>query len=309
MTRDMPAEAMRDMAAVDPDFLTYRAPVNARGDQPLEPTMDGDVKVYELEAATIEWNILEYERVMAYAFNRQVPGPRIRLTEGDRVRIRVTNSLPEPTTVHWHGLIVPNAMDGPAEITQNPIAPGDTFDYEFDVGQAGTFFYHSHSHVDRQQALGLYGALIIDPRDTSAVPEYDQELLVQLQEWNEREGYTYPAMPMEGALPNFFTINGKAYPATETVQANLGDRLLIRFIGSNSGFIHPMHIHGGPFTVIATDGVPIPESARYEKDTINVAPGEPTTSSGPPGNLESGCSTATSTISRPTTTLKKAVVG
>ena len=274
MTRDMPAAAMRDMAAVDPDDLTYRAPVDARGDQPMEPVMDGEVKVYELEAAAIEWNILEYERVMAYAFNRQVPGPRIRLTEGDRVRIRVTNSLPEPTTVHWHGLIVPNAMDGPAEITQDPIAPGDTFEYEFEVSQAGTFFYHSHSHVDRQQALGLYGALIIDPLDPEAAPEYDQELLVQLQEWNEREGYTYPAMPMEGALPNFFTINGKAYPATETVQANVGDRLLIRFIGTNSGFIHPMHIHGGPFTVIATDGVPIPEVARYEKDTINVGPGE-----------------------------------
>lgn len=112
MTRDTPAQAMRDMAAVDPDALTYRAPVDARGDQLLEPTMDGDVKVFQLEASVIEWNILDYERVMAYAFNHQVPGPRIRLTVGDRVRIRITNHLPEPTTVHWHGLIVPNAMDG-----------------------------------------------------------------------------------------------------------------------------------------------------------------------------------------------------
>ena len=273
MTRDTPARAMRDMAAVDPDALTYRAPVDARGDQPLEPTMDGEVKVFELETSVIEWNILDYERVMAYAFNHQVPGPRIRLTEGDRVRIRVTNHLPEPTTVHWHGLIVPNAMDGPAEITQEPIPPGGSYTYEFTANQAGTFFYHSHSDVDRQQALGLYGALIIDPRHAPAHPA-DQEVVIQLQEWNEREGYTYPAMPMEGLLPNFFTINGRAYPETETVHARVGDQLLIRFIGTSSAFIHPMHVHGGPFTVIATDGVPIPEAARYQKDTVNVAPGE-----------------------------------
>jgi FtsP/CotA-like multicopper oxidase with cupredoxin domain len=81
-------------------------------------------------------------------------------------------------------------------------------------------------------------------------------------------------MPMEGTLPNFFTINGKAYPDTETVHMAVGEDLLVRFIGSSSAFIHPMHIHGGPFTVIAADGVPIPEAARYEKDTINVGPGE-----------------------------------
>jgi FtsP/CotA-like multicopper oxidase with cupredoxin domain len=274
MTRDTPAAGMRDMAAVDPDALTYRAPVDARGDQPLEPTMDGDVKVYELETAAIEWNILGYERVMAYAFNRQVPGPRIRITEGDQVRFNVTNRLPEPTSVHWHGLILPNAMDGPAEITQAPIPPGGSFTYEFTAQQAGTFFYHSHSDVDRQQALGLYGALIIDPANPADAPVADHELVVQLQEWNEREGYTYPAMPMEGTLPNFFTINGKAYPDTETVLMRIGEELLVRFIGSSSAFIHPMHIHGGPFTVVAADGVPIPEAARYEKDTINVAPGE-----------------------------------
>ena len=104
---------------------------------------------------------------MAYAFNRQVPGPRIRVTQGDALRIVVTNHLPESTTVHWHGLIVPNAMDGPAEITQDPIPPGGRFTYEFTVPQAGTFFYHSHDHVDRQQALGLYGALIIAPKNAA----------------------------------------------------------------------------------------------------------------------------------------------
>ena len=274
MTRDTPGEAMRDMAAVDPRAVTYRAPADAQGDQPLAARIEDGVKVYDLEASVIEWNILPYERVMAYAFNRQVPGPRITLTEGDHVRFNVTNNLPEPTTVHWHGLVVPNAMDGPAEITQEPIQPGDSFDYEFAVQQAGTFFYHSHTDVDRQQTLGLYGALLVQPKDAAHAITADQDLVVQLQEWNEREGYTYPAMPMEGVLPNFFTINGKSYPSTETVHLRVGEQLLVRFIGSNSAFIHPMHIHGGPFTVVATDGVTLPESARYEKDTVNVGPGE-----------------------------------
>lgn len=274
MTRDMPGQAMRDMAAVDASMVRYRAPITARGDQPLEARIEGGVKVYNLETSEIEWYILPYRPVLAYAFNHQVPGPRITLTQGDRVRFNVTNHLPVPTTVHWHGLILPNGMDGPADITQKPISVGSTFTYEFTVSQAGTFFYHSHDDVDRQQALGLYGALIVQPADPSQSVQADQELVVQLQEWNEREGYTFPAMPMEGVLPNFFTINGKSYPSTETVHLKVGQRLLVRFIGSNSAFIHPMHIHGGPFTVVAEDGVTLPESARYEKDTVNVGPGE-----------------------------------
>jgi FtsP/CotA-like multicopper oxidase with cupredoxin domain len=122
--------------------------------------------------------------------------------------------------------------------------------------------------------LASTGALIIDPRETPATQEWDHELVVQLQEWLHRGGYTFPAMPMEGAMPNFFTINGKAYPETETIRMQVGERLLVRFIGSNSGFIHPMHIHGGPFEIVATDGQPVPEGAGLEKDTVNVAPGE-----------------------------------
>lgn len=274
MQPDTPGDAMRDMGAVDHTAVSYRAPVDARGDQPLQPVLDGEVKVFRLEAAVIQWSILDDGRVLAYAFNGQVPGPRLRVTEGDRVRIEVVNRLPESTTVHWHGLVVPNEMDGPAEITQEPIPPGGTFTYEFTVTQAGTFFYHSHDRADRQEALGLYGALIIDPADVAQEPEVDQDVVIQLQEWLERDGFTFPAMPMEGAMPNFFTINGKAWPATERIQARVGDRIRFRFIGSQSGFIHPMHIHGGPFEVIATDGVPVPDGAVFEKDTINVAPGE-----------------------------------
>lgn len=275
MTRETSAEAMRDMAAVDPREVESVASADAQGDQPLQPTLGptGE-KIFNLEASVIRWNVLPETQVDAYAFNGQVPGPRIRVTEGDHLRINVTNHLPESTTIHWHGLIVPNEMDGPAEITQEPIQPGQTFVYEFTAQQAGTFFYHSHDHVDRQQALGLYGALIVDPRQPPATPAYDRELVVQLQEWLQRDGYTFPSMPMEGAIPNYFTINGKAYPATETVHLHLGERLLVRFIGSQSAFIHPMHIHGGPFRILQADGYPVSDPAQIVKDTVNVGPGE-----------------------------------
>jgi FtsP/CotA-like multicopper oxidase with cupredoxin domain len=273
MTRDTPGDAMREMAAVDPGEVSYTAPADARGAQPLQPRLEGAVKVFDLDLSVIEWNILPDQQVMAYAFNRQVPGPTLRVTEGDRVRLNVTNNLPEETSVHWHGLVVPNEMDGPAYVTQPPIEPGETYTYEFTVTQAGTFFYHSHLEPDRQQALGMYGALIIDPTEP-ATEEWDLEYTLQLQEWLEREGYTYPAMLMEGALPNFFTINGKAYPATDTIRMEVGQRVLLRFIGSNNNFIHPMHTHGGPFEIVATDGNPVPEGAKIVKDTVNVGPGE-----------------------------------
>lgn len=274
MSNDTPAMAMRDMAAVLPRAVRFIAPADARGDQPLEPRIEGGVKVFDLETSVIEWHILPDVSVLAYAFNHQVPGPRLHLVEGDRVRINVRNGLPEPTTVHWHGLNVPNAMDGAAEITQQPIPPGATYTYEYTAEQSGTYFYHTHAHVDRQQSLGLYGALIIDPKVPDPSAKADVDYVILLQEWLQREGLTYPAMPMEGALPNYFTINGKAYPSTETIRLKVGQTVKVRFIGSNNIFIHPMHIHGGPFTVVARDGVTLAPGARFAADTVNVGPGQ-----------------------------------
>ena len=276
MSRDTPAAAMREMSAVDPGEVSYEAPAGARGDSTLEPRIEGGVKVFDLDVSVIGWNILPDQQVEAYAFNRQVPGPRIRVTEGDRVRINVTNHLPEATSVHWYSMILPNEMDGAADVTQKPIEPGESYSYEFTAREAGTYFYHSHKEPDRQQGLGMYGALIVDPRDPArdAAYDYDQEVVVQLHEWLERDGYTYPAMTMEGALPNYFTINGKSYPETETVDMEVGERLRIRFIGSNNNFVHPMHVHGGPFEIVETDGNVVPEGARLLKDTVNVGPGE-----------------------------------
>ena len=182
------------------------------------------MKVFKLSTSVIRWSILPGVTVDAYAFNGQVPGPRLQFTEGDRVRIEVTNHLPESTTVHWHGLILPNVMDGPAMITQAPIENGMKYGYEFSVKQSGTYLYHSHDHVDRQQALGLYGALIIDPKVPDPSLAADHEYTIQLQEWLMREGLTYPAMPMDGAQPNYFTINGRSFPATDTIAMKLGEK-------------------------------------------------------------------------------------
>jgi len=273
MTPETPADAMRDMAAADPRVATYAAPASARGDRPLAPRIENGVKIVDLDASVIRWNILPYRQVTAYAINKQVPGPRLELVEGDHVRINFTNHLPEPATMHWHGLVVPNAMDGPGNITQVPVPPGGRYVYEYVVKQSGTYFYHSHTRPDRQQALGLYGALIIRPRDSTTEARANYEYVVQLQEWLHRDGLTYPAMLMEGGLPNYFTINGKAYPATDTLHMRVGETIKLRIIGTNNNFIHPMHMHGGPFTVIARDGIPL-GTAQFDADVVNVGPGQ-----------------------------------
>ena len=274
MTFDTPGGAMKDMAAISPRQVIYKAPADARGDKVLEPRIESGVKVFDIEASIIRWNILPDVSVEAYAYNHQVPGPRLMLIEGDHVRINLHNNLPESTTVHWHGLIVPNEMDGPAKVTQDPVPPGGNYTYEFTVGQSGTYFYHSHDHSDRQQGLGLYGALIITPKDATKDLKADIDYTIQLQEWLKREWLTYPAMLMEGGLPNYFTINGKSYPETDTVPMKVGQTIKIRFIGTNNNFVHPMHVHGGPFQVVALDGETLEETARYSADTVNVGPGQ-----------------------------------
>ena len=260
-----------DMGPVDASSAPVM-PVSARGNQPLSPRLVDGVKEFDLTTSVVQWHILPDVVVAAYAYNGQVPGPMIRVNANDHLRIRVHNSLPEPTTVHWHGLVIPNDQDGAADVTQKPIMPGETYNYEFTVPDSpGTYFYHTHHAVDRQQTLGLYGALIIVVPD--AKPLADAEYIVELGEWRVVDGRTYPAMEFDGMLPNYFTINGKSYPSTETVKARVGERLMFRFVGSGQ-FIHPMHIHGGPFEIVATDGNPVPKEAQLRKDTVLVGPGE-----------------------------------
>jgi len=260
-----------DMSPVDVSDAPAAGP-DARGGQLLLPTMRDGVKEFELTTGIVRWKILPDVEVGAYAYNGQVPGPMIRMEPNDRVRMRVRNELPEATTVHWHGFILPIEQDGVPEISQPPIPPGGEHVYEFDVPDTpGTYFYHTHFSADRQQPLGLYGALIID--EPEQPPDVASEHIIALGEWTVVAGETYPAMQLADMLPNYFTFNGKSYPATETLNVKVGGRILVRLIGSGQ-FIHPIHIHGGPFEITATDGNPVPVAARLTKDTVLVGPGE-----------------------------------
>jgi FtsP/CotA-like multicopper oxidase with cupredoxin domain len=204
-----------------------------------------------------------------------VPGPEIRVPYGQKLRIIVKNELPEPTAVHWHGIAVPNAMDGVPGVTQKPIGVGKSFTYTFRArpaggGQGGTFLYHSHYDEDRQVSLGLSAPFVIVPREQATSYAVDRTLM--LGEWNldPKTGATRPPMEMEGVLPNYFTINGKSYPATDPVNVKPGQRVLLRLVGAGQ-FIHPMHLHGTA-TVIAKDGHTL--QVPYKADVIDVAPGE-----------------------------------
>ena len=249
-----------------------QAATETEGGQPLEFREEDGVKVFELTAKAVQWPILNDVTVTAFTYDGTVPGPMIRVTEGDQVRIVVKNELPDATTIHWHGVEVPNAMDGVPGVTQDPIQPGETFTYEFIAKPAGTFMYHSHFEGDVQVSAGLYAPFIIDPIEPQAnPPTVDKTLMIS--ELLQRDGETFAPMPMSGMEPNFFTINGKSFPATETITVKQGDRVRLRLIGIGQ-FIHPMHLHGMPFEIVATDGYPVPEGARLTKDTVSVAPGE-----------------------------------
>lgn len=268
------------MMAINPESAHMMQPiggsniqpaVSEKGGQILAYREENGIKIFELTTKAVQWHILDDVLVTAWSYNGTVPGPMIRVTEGDRVRVIVKNELDEPTTVHWHGVEVPNAMDGVPGITQPPINPGETFIYEFIAKPAGTFMYHSHYEGDIQVSAGLYAPFIIDPKTPANQPDVDITLMIS--EWLVKNGQTYAAMPMSGMEPNYFTLNGKAFPATEIIQVKKGQRVRIRLIGIGQ-FIHPMHLHGMAFKIVSTDGHPVPEASQFTKDTISVAPGE-----------------------------------
>ncbi|MEW6503838.1 MAG: copper oxidase [Chloroflexota bacterium] len=269
MTMEDPESAHMMSPITAPNIQT--ASTNNDG-QPLEYRMENGVKVFEITTKAVSWEILKGVTVTAFTYNGSVPGPMIRVSEGDDVKIIVKNDLPQPTTIHWHGIQVPNSMDGVPDVTQKPILPGEVFVYEFRAKPAGTFMYHSHYEGDVQVMAGLYAPFIIEPRaDNLDLPDIDATLMIS--EWLIKDGYTYAAMPMSGMEPNYFTINGKSFPDTPTLSVKRGDRVRLRLIGIGQ-FIHPMHLHGVPFKIVAIDGYPIPPEMHLTRDTVSVAPGE-----------------------------------
>ena len=234
----------------------FPAKTAGKGNQPITPRMDGGVKVYDLTASEMKWEVSPGNFVTALAYNGQVPGPQIRVREGDRVRVVLTNKLEESTAIHFHGLELPMDQDGVPFITQPPIKPGDTYTYEFTVpvGNAGSHMYHSHHNAAKQVGMGMLGAFIVESRSPRPIEKVDRDYVFILNDGVH--GYTF---------------NGKGFPATEPLVAKLGEKIRIRFM--NEGMmIHPMHLHGMHMTVIDKDGWPQP--APWKCDTINVAPGE-----------------------------------
>jgi FtsP/CotA-like multicopper oxidase with cupredoxin domain len=234
----------------------FPAKTAGKGNQPFAPRIEKGVKVFELTAEKIQWETAPNQKVEAWAYNQQVPGPQIRVREGDRVRVVLHNKLEQSTAIHFHGLELPNDIDGVPFITQPPIKPGATYTYEFTVpeGNHGSHMYHSHHNAAQQVGLGLLGAFLVEPRDPAPIEKVDVDYTLILNDG--AHGYTF---------------NGKSFPATEPIKAKKGQKMRIRFM--NEGMmIHPMHLHGMHMTVISKDGWAVP--APWKCDTLNVAPGE-----------------------------------
>ncbi len=224
------------------------------GAQDAEFTMDGDTKVFELTCAPIEWEVTPGQIEQGMAYNGMIPGPTIRATEGEKIRILVHNELEESTAVHWHGQRLPNDQDGVPFITQPPIKPGESYTYEFTARPFGSHMYHSHHNAAVQVGGGLLGALIIDPADPADEPDYDLDYLYIFND----------------ALGGY-TINGKGFPATSAYTAKVGQRVRFRFMNEGN-MVHPVHLHGFHMEVFARDGYPLPQP--FICDTLTIAPGE-----------------------------------
>jgi FtsP/CotA-like multicopper oxidase with cupredoxin domain len=210
------------------------------------------VKVFRLRAAPLSWEVSPGNIRQAFAYNGTVPGPVIRVNEGDTVRFIVQNDLPENTSLHWHGMDLPNDQDGVPGLTQPEIEPGQSFTYEWKAISTGTHWYHSHMHGD-QEGRGLYGSLEVVPRLGDIAAARDYRLII-------------------GDGPLGFVFNGKSFPATVPLRARVGERVHIRLIGSGPEMIHPIHLHGGYFELVAQDGrrLPLPQ----QMDTLLVGVGQ-----------------------------------
>jgi FtsP/CotA-like multicopper oxidase with cupredoxin domain len=233
--------------------------------------VDG-VKVYHLVAEEVEHEMAPGLKAHCWGYNGRVHGPTIEAVEGDRVRIYVTNKLGAPTSVHWHGVFLPNGMDGVAGLNQKPIQKGETFKYEFTLRQHGTFMYHSHHDEMTQMAMGMMGMIVIHPRRPSPEYKVDRDFAIMLSEWRIVPGTMRPD-PNEMTDFNVLTMNAKAFPGTEPLVVKTGDRVRVRFGNLGAMDHHPIHLHGHYFKVVATDGGRLPLSAQWPETTVLVPVG------------------------------------
>src|SRR6266852_4084714 len=236
-------------------FLGNTRPTAAQPATAPLPQTDGQVRQFQLTVGRTQWELAPGKVVDAYTYNGQVPGPELRVTEGDTVRMTVNNELTAPTTVHWHGVDVPVAMDGVPDTSGPPIAPGGTFTYEFVAAPAGTRWYHAHFDELNQQGGGLTGALVIEPRDPPTTKP-DREYTLLTGEWVTAAGNEAAAVPTPSAtggmgggmmgngggmssasarpLFDTFTVNGKAYPSAAPLVVSQGERVRLRLINASA---------------------------------------------------------------------------
>jgi manganese oxidase len=233
-------------------------------------TSRGGVKIFHLRAEPLRHQVAPGLDVEAWGYNGITPGPVIEAVAGDRVRIYVTNRLPEPTSIHWHGILVPYGMDGVTGLTQPAIEPGKTFRYEFTFDRPGTFMYHPHADEMTQIALGMMGLIVVHPRGPE--PRRVRDYALMTHEMKIPIG-TRRADPLAMNDFNVLTFNGKAFPATAPLVAEVGDLVRIRLANLGPMDHHPIHIHGHTFELVATDGGTVAPSARLPETTVLVPVG------------------------------------
>jgi len=254
------------------------APANGQGYTPvvtlnggtLPFRMDQGVKEFHLVAEPVKREIAPGMEANLWGYNGSSPGPTIEAVEGDRVRILVTNNLPEHTTVHWHGLRLPNGMDGVGGLTQPQIKPGKTFVYEFTLSKSGTFMYHPHADEMVQMAMGMMGLFIVHPRDPG-LHRVDRDFALLLASFDVKPGTSVPNTA-EMTDFNLWTFNSRAFPGIDPMVVRQGDRVRIR-IGNLTMTNHPIHLHGFDFKVTCTDGGWVPPSAQWPEVTVDMPVG------------------------------------
>jgi FtsP/CotA-like multicopper oxidase with cupredoxin domain len=245
----MPAEPAREPAPAA-SGRGY-APVRTLNGWTLPHRMVGGVKEFHLVAEEVEHEFAPGCRAKCWGYNGTTPGPTLEAVEGDRVRILVTNRLPEHTTIHWHGIKLPSGMDGVGGLSQPHIQPGETYAYEFTLRQHGTFMYHPHADEMVQLAVGMMGMFIIHPREGER-ERIDRDYGFLLHNWALHPG-TYRPDPAIMQEFDLWTFNSKVFPAIDPLVARTGERVRIR-IGNLSMWNHPIHLHGVQFQVTGSDG-------------------------------------------------------
>jgi FtsP/CotA-like multicopper oxidase with cupredoxin domain len=232
--------------------------------------MENGVKVFHLIAEPVKREFAPGMMVNCWGYNGSTPGPTIEAVEGDRVRLVVTNRLPEHTTIHWHGIFLPSGMDGVGGLSQPHIKPGETYVYEFTLRQHGTFMYHPHADEMLQVAVGMMGMFIVHPKNPQT-RRVDRDYCFMLHAWDVDPG-TFTPRPATMTEFNMWTFNSRVFPGIDPMVARTGERVRIR-IANLSMHDHPIHLHGVNVRVTETDGGQVPESAQLPEVTVNIPVG------------------------------------